>query len=68
MPPFGKKKNWPTTVRPRMGRPYTRCPICQEQVYPAVSKKVASESQAAFASAVALGLHKRSQHPEENDG
>jgi len=61
-----RRANWPRTVRPRVGRPYTRCPICQAQIYPTASKKIATPTQMGFASAVALALHKRSKHSEES--
>lgn len=62
-----KRKNWPTTVRPRMGRPYTRCPICQQQVYAMAAKKGATATQMGFAAAVALANHKRTSHSDNED-
>jgi hypothetical protein len=61
------RRNWPKTVRPRRGRPYARCPICQGQVYVPTSKKTASETQMGFAAAVALATHKRTDHSEGRD-
>jgi hypothetical protein len=66
-PRFSPRKNWPSTVRPSRGRPYTRCPICNQQVYVLASKKVATGVQMGFASAAALAIHKKARHPEEGN-